>query len=158
VLARLVVLALAGLGLAWAASARQEPAATPTAPGPESVTVRGVARFLPEVLRERKVEADAGPVETQVVVVGDEGVTPLVSNAASRALWLDERLRGRPVEVLGWRHPGLPYLEVTNVRVEEQGAMRAPEYYCDVCTITVRYPQVCPCCQGDMELRFDPMP
>jgi rubrerythrin len=55
-------------------------------------------------------------------------------------------------------HAGVPYLEVTNIRVEEQGALRTPEYYCEVCTITVRYPQVCPCCQGEMELRFDPMP
>jgi rubrerythrin len=51
-------------------------------------------------------------------------------------------------------YDGLPFVQVVTFRVEEQGTLRIPEYYCDVCTITVRYPQVCPCCQGDMELRY----
>ena len=122
-------------------------------------TVLGTCRFLPDVLKPRGIEADAGPVAQQIVVEqSDREIVPLLSNGASRAVWLDERLRGRPAEVRGWLHAGLPYLEVTNVRVEEQGMLRTPGYYCEICTITVRYPQACPCCQGPLELRWEPRP
>ena len=122
-------------------------------------TVTGVCRFLPEVLKQRTLEVDVSPVSQQIVVEQASGeILPLLSNGASRALWLDERLRGRPAEIQGWLHAGLPYLEVTNIRVMEQGVLRTPEYYCEICTITVRYPQACPCCQGSLELRYNPKP
>ena len=41
-------------------------------------------------------------------------------------------------------------------QVERDGRLQTPEYYCTVCSITVRSPQTCPCCQGPMELRMRP--
>ncbi|GIW87819.1 MAG: hypothetical protein KatS3mg108_2143 [Isosphaeraceae bacterium] len=123
------------------------------------VVVQGSVVPLAVVLSERGVVAETGPIADQLVVRSADGtVTPLLANAASKALFLDGRLRDRPAEVRGWIHPGLPYLEPVAIRVEEAGALRTPEYYCDVCTIAVRYPQDCPCCQGPMELRFKPEP
>jgi hypothetical protein len=146
------------IGLAVGGTPARAGSDEPSPPRRE-LTLAGVVRFLPEVLKQRQVEADSEPVARQIVLEQSDGlVTPLLSNAASRALWLDDRLRGRPAEVRGWLHAGLPYLEVTNVRVEEQGLLRTPGYYCDVCTINVRYPQPCPCCQGPLELRYDPQP
>lgn len=129
------------------------------ADGPREVTLTGQAMLLEPLLADRKIKADPEPIRGQVVLRAEDGsLTPLVSDEASRALFLDERLRGRKAELKGWMYEGLPYLQVVMFRVEEQGSLRTPEYYCEVCTITVRYPQACPCCQGGMELRYKPAP
>jgi hypothetical protein len=122
---------------------------------PREVTLVGQVVPLATVVAERGIKADVEAMRGMVVLRGDDGtITPLLSDEASRALFLDERLHSRNAELRGWMYDGLPFVQVVTFRVEEQGALRIPEYYCDVCTITVRYPQVCPCCQGDMELRY----
>lgn len=110
---------------------------------------------LSSSLVELGVVADEAMIAGQMVLKGDDGeVIPLLPSQASRALFLDDRLRDRPAEVKGLVHEGLPYLEVLNFRVQEQGTFQSPEYYCDICAIKARYPQACPCCQDTMELRF----
>ncbi len=127
--------------------------------GAEEVTLAGTVVPLAEALKARGIAAEADLLGPMVVLRGADGtLTPLIPNGASKALFTDERLRGRPAEVVGWRHAGVPGLEVVAFRVQEQGTLRTPEYYCDVCTISVRYPQACPCCQGPMELRYKPAP
>lgn len=125
----------------------------------EEVVVRGKAVLLTEAVKELKLDVavDPEPASKQVVVLGDDGVvTPLLSDVASRALFQDDRLRGRRVEVKARRFAGVPYVQAITFRVEEDGRLQTPEYYCNICTISVRYPQICPCCQGDMELRMKP--
>jgi hypothetical protein len=134
---------------------------TPPADDPsskvESVTLRGKVVDLAGVLKSKGIAADSEPIAGQVVMAADDGsFVPLVSDEASRALFLDKRLRDRKVEVVGRKLSGLPYLQVVNFKVEEAGAMRTPEYYCDICAIHVRYPQTCPCCQGPMVLQMKP--
>lgn len=127
------------------------------APKAENVTLSGKVLLLPDVLKALGIKADAPPVAGQAVLRSNDGnTTPLLSDEASRALFLDQRLRDRAIEIKGRRFAGLPYLQVISFRVEEDGKLRSPEYYCDVCTISVRYPQVCPCCQGPMVLRMKP--
>lgn len=122
---------------------------------PREVTLRGEVVTMAEVLQERNIRVDREPIAGQVVLLAEDGmVTPLFSDQASRALFQDERLRHRPAELQGLIYPGIPYLLLTNVQVEQDGVFQTPEYYCDVCTIHVRYPQPCPCCQGPMELRY----
>jgi len=124
---------------------------------PESVTMTGKVVELTAALKSRAIPADADPVAHQVVLQADDGtVTPLLSDDATRALFQDDRLRNRRTEIKAWRYPGLPYVQVLSFKVEDHGQLRTPEYYCDVCTISVRYPQPCPCCQGPMELRMKP--
>ncbi len=124
---------------------------------PESVTLRGKVVELAEALKAKGASADPEPIAGQVALLGDDGaVTPLLSDEASRALFLDKRLRGRKAEVVGLRRAGLPYLQVVNFKVEDGGVMRTPEYYCEICAIHVRYPQTCPCCQGPMILQMKP--
>lgn len=125
----------------------------------EEVVVRGRAVLLSEALKERKLDVavDAEPAASQVVIIGDDGaVTPLLADVSSRALFQDDRLRGGRVEITGRRFARLPYLQTITFRVERDGRFRTPEYYCNICTISVRFPQTCPCCQGDMELRMKP--
>ena len=70
--------------------------------------------------------------------------------------FLDERLRGSRTEIRGRRYAGVPYLQVSTFQVEREGRFQTPEYYCSICAISVRSPQICPCCQGPMELRMKP--
>ncbi len=124
---------------------------------PEAVTLRGKVLMLNAALVSRglAIKFDPEPVAKQVALVGEDGsIGPLFSDEASRALFLDERLRDCPVQILGRRFAGVPYLQVISFKVERKGRFQTPEYYCNVCAIRVRYPQTCPCCQGPMELRF----
>lgn len=126
---------------------------------PEVVTLCGKVLTLSAALATRglTIKVDAEPIAKQVALVADDGaVTPLLSDEASRALFLDDRLRGCRTEILGKRFAGIPYLQVISFKVERGGKLQTPEYYCDVCSIRVRFPQTCPCCQGPMELRMSP--
>jgi hypothetical protein len=123
----------------------------------EEVTLRGKVVTLGSALRslgiDVKVEPDSAAKE--VVLLGeDRSITPLFQDDASLALFLDQRLRDCRAEIHGRRFPGVPYLQVSTFQVEREGRLQTPEYFCSVCSITVRYPQICPCCQGPMELRM----
>jgi hypothetical protein len=133
-------------------------AAEPTqSPKGESVTLEGKVLLLADILNAAGVKADPEPILKQVILKSVDGrITPLLSDEASRALFLDARLRGRRVKLLAKRIPNMPYVQVVTIMVEFEGTMKTPEYYCDVCAISVRYPQICPCCQGEMELRMTP--
>ncbi|QDV38590.1 hypothetical protein [Tautonia plasticadhaerens] len=126
--------------------------------GPETVTLRGEVVRLVEVLGSFGVPEQQGPIEGQVVLRKEGGgVVPLLYNVGSRAFFEDDRLRDRPAELVARTMEGLPYLQVVSARVEDgSGELRTPEYYCDICTISVRYDQPCPCCQSPMELRYTP--
>jgi hypothetical protein len=141
--------------LAWAGP----PSPPATAPKPETVLLRGKVVMLSAALKSCgvPVKPDPEPIAKQAVILGADGtITPLLSDEASRALFLDERLRNCPAEVRGRRYAGVPYLQVINFRIEREGRLETPEYYCGVCAISLRYPQECPCCQGPMELRMRP--
>jgi hypothetical protein len=145
----LVLCGVGGLDDSTAASSRKA----------EDVTLKGRAVTLGTALQRAKVEihVDPEPIAKQIVIVGEDGaITPLLSDEASRALFLDERLRDRPIEIRGKRFRGVPYLQVITFKIEEDGRFQTPEYYCNICTISVRFPQICPCCQGPMELRMKP--
>jgi len=130
------------------------PASTPKS---EPVKLSGTVVLLPELLKPSGLAFDAAPVAKQAVLKSDAGViTPLISDDASRALFDDARLRNRKTEIVGRKYEGLPYIQVVSFRVVDEGKLRIPEYFCEICTISVRYPQICPCCQGDMILRMQP--
>jgi hypothetical protein len=140
----------------WLALGVPSPADAPKSKFDE-VTLRGTVVELTDVLRADGLPADADIVSRQVVLKADDGViTPLLPDETSRALFVDERLRNRKSEIHVRRYEGLPYVQVTSFRVEDHGTLRTPEYYCDVCSISVRYPQTCPCCQGPMVFRMKP--
>ena len=126
---------------------------------PETVTLRGKVLTLPDALKARGLElaTDPEPSAKQVVILADDGtMTPLLSDETSRALFVDARLRNRNAQLVGRKYAGIPYLQVVTIQVESEGRLRTPEYFCEICTISVRYPQICPCCQGPMEFRMKP--
>jgi len=131
----------------------------PTARPSGDISLKGKVEPLAAALRTANpgLHVDPEPIAKQVVLVGDDGaITPLLSDDASRALFVDERLRDRPTEIKGKRFAGVPYVQVITFKIEQDGKYQTPEYYCNICTISVRYPQTCPCCQGPMELRMKP--
>ncbi len=130
-------------------------------PAPEVITLQGKVLTLNAAIVSRglSIKFDPEPIAKQVALIGEDGsIVPLLSDEASRALFLDERLRDVRAQILGRRFTGVPYLQVISFKVEREGKFQTPEYYCDVCAITVRYPQTCPCCQGPMELRMAEAP
>ncbi len=125
----------------------------------QDVVLKGKVVTLGAAIDAKKlgIRVDPEPTARAVVLLGDDGtITPLLSDEASRALFLDKRLRDRPAELRGRRFDGVPYLQVVTFKIEHDGRLQTPEYYCNICTISVRFPQVCPCCQGPMELRMKP--
>ena len=133
--------------------------ASPPGSAPQVVTLRGKVVTLDAALESRHLglKVDPEPIAKQVVLLAEDGsITPLLSDEASRALFLDERLRNRRAEIMGRRFAGLPYLQVSTFKVEAEGQLQIPDYYCEICAISVRFPQICPCCQGNMELRMNP--
>lgn len=146
----MVGLILVGLG---------PPVTSSTMTRAEEITVRGKVVTLSSALRSLGIDVKPDPesVAREVVLLGDDrSITPLFRDDASRALFLDERLRECRAEIHGRRFSGIPYLQVSTFQVEREGHLRTPEYFCSVCSIAVRYPQICPCCQGPMELRMQP--
>ena len=132
------------------------PTSSPSSKGVE-VSLRGKFVTLGSALRTLGIDAKPDPASTsgEVVLLGDDrSITPLFHDDASRAVFLDERLRDCRAELRGRRFPGVPYIQVSTFQVEREGRLQTPEYFCSVCSITVGYPQICPCCQGSMELRM----
>jgi len=134
-------------------------ASAPQSPAPETVTLKGKVLTLADALAARglALAADPEPSGKEVVLLGEDGtITPILSDETSRALFMDSRLRNRKAQIVGRRYSGVPFIQVVTIQVEHEGRLRSPEYFCDVCTISVLYPQICPCCQGPMEFRMKP--
>jgi len=136
-------------------------AGPPTSPAakPVEVILRGKVVTLGSALRSLGMDVPLDPESTapEIVLLGDDrSITPLFRDEATKALFLDERLRDCRAELHGRRFPGVPYLQVSSFQIERDGRFQTPEYYCYVCSISVRAPQTCPCCQGPMEFRMRP--
>ena len=58
-----------------------------------------------------------------VLLAEDGTIIPLLSDDASRALFLDERLRNCRSEIQGRRFAGVPYLQVVSFKVERDGRL-----------------------------------
>ena len=129
------------------------------APKPEFTeeTLTGQVVPLTAALAERGIRADPESIEKQVVLrTADGTLIPLIRDEASRALFMDPQLQSKDAELHLRRFAGVPLAQVTTFKIAVEGTFRTPEYYCEVCTISVRYPQDCPCCQRPMEFRFRP--
>jgi len=82
----------------------------------QDVVLRGKVVTLAAALDAKKlgIRVDAEPTASTVVLLSEDGtITPLLSDEASRALFLDKRLQNRPAELRGKRFGGVPYLRPT---------------------------------------------
>jgi len=123
---------------------------------PQKQLFTGQVVFLGEALKRRKVESYDEEIKDQVVLETDDGeLIPIVPDWRGRAFYQDERLRNRKVELVGYRRPKVPYLEVLMVFVfDDNGERQYMDYWCDICSIPMYEIQPCICCQAPIRIRF----
>jgi|GEM_PF-3202847 len=81
----------------------------------------------------------------------------LLRSHFSEAIWLDERVRARELELKARLFPGTQALEVQRLRSVVRGVVQDLYYYCDICHIQSVTPEQCACCQGPVELVEKPL-
>jgi hypothetical protein len=118
---------------------------------------RGKVVLVREALGRRKIEARE-EFDKQVALETESGeLIPIVPDWRGRAFFQDEHLRNRPVELVGKRAKGVPYLQVLIIfTFDEKGTRQYTDYYCDTCGFAIYEIKPCECCQGPVHLRYQP--
>lgn len=124
---------------------------------PARQLLRGKVVRLPEALARRDLRV-AEEMDNHVVLETRAGeLIPILADWRGRAFYQDERLRDRPVELVGFRREGIPYLQVLMVfTFDEDGSRQYTDYWCDICSIPMYEIKPCDCCQAPIRLRFQP--
>jgi hypothetical protein len=119
---------------------------------------RGQVVPIVDALKDRNVKAYSEELKGQVALRAADGeLLPILPDWRGRAFYQDERLRKRDVELIGFRRPGLPYLQVLTIfTFDEQKQRQYTDYWCDICAIPMYEIKPCDCCQQDIRLRFTP--
>jgi hypothetical protein len=129
----------------------------PTADASSQELFRGKVVLVREALARRKIEARE-EFDKQVALETESGeLIPIVPDWRGRAFFQDEHLRNRPVELVGKRAKGVPYLQVLIIfTFDEKGTRQYTDYYCDTCGFAIYEIKPCECCQGPVRLRYQP--
>jgi len=124
-------------------------------PSPPPEMFSGQVVFLKDALKRRELET-AEETAQHVVLETDSGdLIPILADWRGRAFYQDEHLRNRKVELIAFRHPGVPYLNVLSIYTfDEKDRRNYTDYWCDICAIPMYEIQDCECCQGPIRLRF----
>lgn len=139
-------------------SAADASAETKSAATPVKELFRGKVVLLNEALKQQKVTAYDKELTGLVALQSSNGsLLPILPDWRGRAFYQDERLRNRPVELIGFRRPGIPFLQVLMVfTFDEKQQRQYTDYWCDICSIPMYEIKPCDCCQQDIRLRFQP--
>ncbi len=125
----------------------------PPAPAAETKAYTGkvVAPAAP------KDKPGAKPDERGLVLVTDDGTTyPLIEDDGSKMLFLDRRLRDRPVRLTAQIEPRTRKLRVVHVQTVKGGQAYDVDYWCEICQISLLHPGACYCCGEETVLRERP--
>ncbi len=92
--------------------------------------------------------------ENTLVLESPEGkLYPLIEDKRGHSFRLDERLMGKPMELLVRRHEGSPAVQVIRIHTVEDGQRFLVDYWCDICAIPMFELKPCDCCGGPIRLR-----
>ena len=137
------------------------------APGPHSadqpgavraVLLRGRVVCLAEQLHQRFGAALPTNHEHLWALQANDGRTyTLLRSHFSEAIWLDERVRARELELKARLFPGTQALEVERLRSVLHGVVQDLYYFCEICNIQSVTPEECACCHGPVELVEKPL-
>jgi hypothetical protein len=149
------ILCLAGLCVGAAAGESSSPSPESGNDGRRKELFTGQVVRLSEALKRRDIPFTEEMREHVVLETPEGELIPILADWRGRAFYQDERLRDRPVELVGTRAPGLAYLQVLMVfTFNEQGERQYTDYWCDVCAIPMYQIQPCECCQDEIRLRY----
>ena len=81
---------------------------------------------------------------------------PFLPTDSAAAIWLDERVRQRDLQVTTRIFPATDFIEVIKLQSWRDGKLNDLYYYCVVCNITSHKPGPCRCCQEPVEFRETP--
>lgn len=125
---------------------------------PVRTLLSGKVVLLADALKHRGIKSYEEEIKGQVVLVTRIGeLVPIVPDWRGRALYQDERLRDRPVDLIVNRRAGLPWVQVLSIYTfDEKGVRNLTDYWCDICAIPMYEIKECECCQGPIRLRFRP--
>jgi len=120
--------------------------------------VSGKVVSLSEALTRHGIKNYPEESKGQVVLETEAGeLIPIVSDWRGRAFYQDERLRDRPVDLVVYRRPGIPWVQVLSIfTFDDKKVRNITDYWCDICAIPMYEIKECDCCQGPIRLRFRP--
>ena len=119
-----------------------------------TITVRG--QVVCSVAEKATVKT-VGDHEHEYVFKTDLGqLLPLFKSITSRALFVDNRLQERYLEVTGELREDRS-IEVFQIRSIIGGQLHDVHYWCDTCAIRANSPGPCWCCYQPFEFREIPM-
>jgi hypothetical protein len=117
----------------------------------------GKVVLLQDALKRRGIKV-AEEMKLQAVLEKKSGeLVPIAADWRGRAFFQDKKLRDRPVEIVGYRQPGIPYLQALIVYFpNRKGEREEFDYWCDICAIPMYEIKDCECCQGPSRHRSRP--
>lgn len=117
----------------------------------------GKVVLLQDALKRRDIKV-AEEMKLQAVLETKSGeLIPIAADWRGRAFFQDRKLRDRPVEIVGYRQPGIPYLQALIVYfLNKKGEREEFDYWCDICAIPMYEIKDCECCQGPSRHRYRP--
>lgn len=143
----------------------QEPACADDSPGktataktePRKELFSGKVVLLQEALKRRGIKV-ADEMKSQAVLeTKSNELIPIAADWRGRAFFQDKKLRDRKVEIVGYRRPGIPYLQALIVYFFNEKNERVEfDYWCDICSIPMYEIKACECCQGPSRHRYRP--
>ena len=141
------------------AAAQSKSPATPSSkkPEPTKILFAGKVVLLQDALKKRDIKV-ADEMKLQAVLETKSGeLIPIAADWRGRAFFQDSKLRDRPVEIVGYRQPGNPYLQALVVYFfNKKGEREEFDYWCDICAIPMYEIKDCECCQGPSRHRYRP--
>ena len=120
------------------------------APQADTITVRGRVVCL---IEEKAAAETVGVHEHEYVFKTDGGrLLPLFRSITSEALFVDERLHARHLEVTAGLRDDTS-IEVFQIRSIIDGQLHDVHYWCDTCAIRANSPGPCWCCYQPFEFK-----
>ncbi len=83
-------------------------------------------------------------------------IYPFLPLDTSAAIWMDERIRQRELQVTARTFPNTDFIEVIKLQSWRDGKLHDLYYFCDVCYISSHKPGPCECCQDPFQFRETP--
>ncbi|NQV28568.1 MAG: hypothetical protein HQ518_29800 [Rhodopirellula sp.] len=157
-----VAIVLKATALAEEVSSESTQAASQTTEAPSKVEplrelFSGKVVLLQDALKRRDIKV-ADEMKLQAVLETKSGeLIPIAADWRGRAFFQDKKLRDRPVEIVGYRQSGVPYLQALIVYFfNDKGERQEFDYWCDICAIPMYEIKDCECCQGPSRHRYRP--